>query len=70
MPISRPTIAASSAPLVSAMIRIQVSGMPEPLSAEAITVPVKAPMLMNPACPRESSPSTPTVRFSDSAMMT
>ena len=37
-------------------------------SAIAVMTPVNAPTLMKLACPNESSPSTPTVRFSETAM--
>ena len=33
----------------------------------AATTPVKAPTLMKPAWPSDSSPDTPTTRFSDTA---
>ena len=36
--------------------------------AMAAVTPVKAPMLIKPAWPRDSSPSTPTVRFREMAM--
>ena len=33
------------------------------------TMPVKAPTDIKPACPKESSPKMPTVRFKEIAMM-
>ena len=47
--------------------------MPEetrPESAIAAVTPVKAPTLIKPAWPRDSSPKIPTVRFSEMAMTT
>ena len=39
-------------------------------SRVASTTPENAPMPMKPACPRLSSPHTPTSRFSDTASTT
>ena len=40
---------------------------PKRVRHPATMTPVKAPTLMKPACPSDSSPDTPTTRFSDTA---
>jgi len=66
----KPTKAANRAPTI--IPTIKRTGPEETWfpSATAAVTPVKAPTLINPAWPRESSPSTPTVRFRETAMTT
>ena len=66
----KPAMVAKTAPMIMAMARrTPAEGMVSIKLWEAIT-PAKAPTLIKPAWPRLSSPSTPTVRFSETAMTT
>ena len=63
MPITNPKSAARQAPQIMAITR-RMTGMVTVLARMPDTqMPQKAPTLMNPACPRLSSPDTPTFRF-------
>ena len=61
---------AKIAPTISAQTRRSVGEATRSLSASAVVVPMNAPTLMKPAWPSDSSPSTPTVRFSEIAITT
>ena len=70
MPMRKPTSAAKRAPTIIPTMRRTGPESTFRLSATAAVTPVKAPTLIKPAWPRESSPSTPTVRFREMAITT
>ena len=58
-------------PTIAAISRSVGFSTPSPFSIHPeITIPEKAPMDMNPACPRLSSPEIPTTRFRETAITT
>ena len=66
----KPTMAAKKAPATRAMtIRTRSLGTAD-WRLMAVMMPEKAPTLMKPAWPRDSSPRTPTVRFRETDMHT
>ncbi len=69
MPMSTPTSAAAAVPASSASVRVSQPGRTSLQHTER-NAPVKAPTLIKPAWPRLSSPKMPTVRFSETAMIT
>ncbi len=68
MPIKKPMMPAKSPP--TSMERISTTGSLAMFcdSRAETTAPVKAPMLMKPAWPSDSSPEMPTTRLSEMAM--
>ncbi len=63
-----PAPAAKAAPTTMAAARRRASEGREFWRLMAAIIPEKAPTLIKPAWPRLSSPSTPTVRFRDTAI--
>ena len=68
MPMRMPASAAAAPAMTMDSSRRSIVDSTTPASAEAATTPVKAPTLMKPAWPSESSPDTPTTRLSEIAM--
>ena len=70
MPISAPKIPAMIPPAIMAISSRSVgSSIWKPFSSQPdVMIPEKAPMLMNPAWPRLSSPLMPTTRFRETAI--
>ena len=68
MPTKKPMMPATTAPTTADPAKSKSSDS-TPMRAKhpATITPVKAPTLMNPACPSESSPETPTTRLRDTA---
>ena len=64
----------ASAAQAAAMTKLRTSSTgtleTAPLSMVTATMPVKAPTLMKPAWPRDSSPEIPTTRLRETAMHT
>ena len=63
-------MAAKTAPTAIAMARRSGALAMTPWSDTAAVVPMNAPTLIKPAWPSDSSPITPTVRLSETAMTT
>ena len=63
-------MAAKIAPMTIAMARRSGALAMTPCSDTAAVVPMKAPTLIKPAWPSDSSPITPTVRLSEIAITT
>lgn len=71
MPTRKPMTPAATAPTAAERANSASSdSTPARASMPATTTPVKAPTLMKPAWPSDSSPETPTTRFRDTARQT
>ena len=70
MPTRKPKIPATTPPTTKASSSAAGLGKVVSYRLTHTSVPAKAPTLINPAWPRLSSPSMPTVRFRETAMTT
>ena len=67
MPIKKPKIADTIAPIMMAIISLTIPLVMEPANKPEIHTPVKAPMHIKPAWPKDSSPEMPTTKLSKNA---